>query len=131
VTEPTVKCPACGKTVTPRSVTSKETPAAPAATTASGERWSFAWRPPSGSICPECLFPLERYLRRRPWILAFRVGVVFATVAILLQLGVHFGSLPASITLIVRIAGVIGVVGLVVGGAGMLLGGRRSIQETV
>lgn len=130
MTEQTVKCPACGKTVTPRSVTSTETPAAPAATTASGERWSFAWRPPSGSICPECLFPLERYLRRRPWILVFRTGVVGATAAVLLQLGLQFGSLPTSLGLIVRIAGVIGVLGIVVGGAGMLLGGRRSLEGT-
>ena len=130
MTQQTVKCPACGKTVTPRSSTSTATPTAPAAATASGERWSFAWRPPSGSICPECLFPLERYLRRRPWILVFRAGVAFATVAILLQLGLRFANLPASLSLLVQITGVLGALGILVGGAGMLFGGRHSVEGT-
>jgi len=125
----TLKCPACGKLVTPKPSTSRATPAASAAATPSGERWSFAWRPPSGSVCPECLFPLERYLRRRPWILLFRFGVVFATLAIVLQLGLHFGGLPDSLRIIVQIAGVVGALGIVIGGAGMLVGGRHAVDE--
>lgn len=69
-----IDCPGCGKTVTPTTQGDAEAPPA------DGRRMSFVWRPSSRATCPECGFPIERFLRRQRWIRLFLGGVVLVTV---------------------------------------------------
>lgn len=117
-----VLCPGCGKLVTPTLLPQPEQ-AGDASQT--GERWSFVWRPPSGRVCPECSFPLERYARRLKWIRMLGFGVVLVTLSVLLfVLGLLSGELPGAVQLAQQIVGALGVLGVGVGLLGIVLGGK-------
>lgn len=118
----TVKCPGCGKYVvaTEPDETEPSTAERPL-----GKRWSFVWRPPSGVICPECSFPLERYARRAKWVRLFIGGIVLMTVSLLLVvLGMLSGFGPG-LSVFVRLAVGAGLLALVVGLIGIIIGGRH------
>lgn len=114
-----VKCPGCKKHVTP---TLPDTTTEP---TTEGKRWSFVWRPPTGEVCPECDFPLARYVRRLRWIRIFRLGVALLTISFL----VYFFTRNAEAgtwlrSAVLAVAGA-GLVAFLVGVVGLIVGGRR------
>jgi len=119
----TVKCPGCGKTVVPAFMAAPKDD--PQATSETGGRWSFVWRPPSGRVCPECDFPLERYARRAKWIRVFTLGVVTLTFAFLLFVAGRINPLPAWVGATERVLLGVGAAAFVVGLVGMIVGGRR------
>ena len=123
----TVKCPGCGKTVVPILIAApKEDQEAPGAP---GGRWSFVWRPPSGRVCPECDFPLERYARRAKWIRVFSFGVVTLTITFLLYIAGRVNPLPGWVGTVERVLLGVGLVAFAVGLGGMIVGGRRTDQQ--
>jgi hypothetical protein len=118
-----VRCPGCGQFVVPTEI-----PVADALAPSdggSGKRWSFIWRPPSGRICPNCSFPLERYARRAKWIRLFGAGVVLLTGSLLLFVFTMIGGTSSWAAVAQRVLGAIGALALLVGLVGILLGGRR------
>lgn len=120
----TVRCPGCGKTVVP-TVMAAPTEGGEATGAARG-RWSFVWRAPSGRVCPECDFPLERYARRAKWIRVFSLGVVTLTITFLLYVAGRINPLPGWVVGLERVLLILGLAALVVGLTGMVIGGRRS-----
>lgn len=123
----TVKCPGCGKTVVPSLMAAPKED--PQAASAPGGRWSFVWRPPSGRVCPECDFPLERYARRAKWIRVFSLGVASLTFTFLLFVAGRINPLPGWVLGLERVLLVVGLVAFVVGLSGMIVGGRRTDQQ--
>lgn len=117
-----VKCPGCGKYVTPKLGSTEPTEGEQ---DKSGERWSFIWRPPSGEVCPECGFPLARYARRLKWVRTFTVGVVLVTVSLLLFVLGLIGGFGEWSVWVPGAAAVIGFVALLVGLAGIVIGSRH------
>ena len=119
-----VLCPGCGKLVNP---TLLPQPAEANEASQTGERWSFVWRPPSGRVCPECSFPLERYARRLKWIRMLGFGVVMVTLSVLLfVLDLMGGGLPNTVRLVQQVLGAVGVLGVAVGLGGIVVGGRST-----
>ena len=121
-----VKCPGCGKTVIPAMFSSPEE--GRQGTDAPGGRWSFVWRPPSGRVCPECDFPLERYARRAKWIRVFSLGVATLMFAFLLYVAGRINPLPGWTVTLERWFLVLGLVAFLFGLTGMIVGGRRTEQ---
>jgi len=119
----TVKCPGCGKNVVPS--TGPVSGAPPPSAGDSTKRWSFIWLQPSGAICPECFFPLARYAKRQKWVQLFIMGVVLATLSILLFILALLSGFEAWLRLLLRITSVVAVLALVVGLVGIIVGGRR------
>jgi hypothetical protein len=119
-----VLCPGCGKLVTP---TLMPQPEGETEASQTGERWSFVWRPPSGRVCPECSFPLERYARRLKWIRLLGAGVVLVTLSMLLfVLDMIGGDVGRGVQLVQQIAGGLGVLAVAGGLVGIVVGGRSS-----
>ncbi|UCG88909.1 MAG: hypothetical protein JSW71_10375 [Gemmatimonadota bacterium] len=120
-----VRCPGCRQYVVPTT----EVPEQPrdAEASASGKRWSFVWRPPSGEVCPRCGFPLARYLRRLKWIRTLRVGVATLVLALLLLVVDRYAEIPSWIVVLYQVLGVAGIVGFLVGGIGLVVGGRHEV----
>jgi hypothetical protein len=117
-----VLCPGCGKLVEPALLPQ---PDGAGEASQTGERWSFVWRPPSGRVCPECSFPLERYARRLKWIRALGVGVVLVTLSVLLfVLGMIGGELSSGVRLAQQVLGGVGVLVIALGLVGIIVGGR-------
>ncbi len=123
----TVKCPGCGKTVVPALLAAPKEDAG--ASGAPGGRWSFVWRPPSGRVCPECDFPLERYARRAKWIRVFSFGVATLMITFLLYVAGRVNPLPQWVVSLERVLLALGLVAFVVGFAGMIVGGRRTDDQ--
>ncbi len=121
-----VRCPGCGKFVVPTAPPTAANPSADA--TAPGKRWSFVWRPPSGRVCPECEFPLERYARRLKWIRLMVTGIVLVTFSILLVVMGMLGGGRGWGQLLQRIVGVTGFVAFLVGFLGVVVGGRSKVE---
>ena len=117
-----VECPGCLKHVIPAFLDAAE--GMQPAPEPDG-RWSFVWRPTSGLVCPECKFPLGRHAQRLKWIRVFGLGVVVVTVSALLWVLQLFGGAGAGLRLMQRMLGVAGLVGILVGLAGIVVGGRR------
>jgi hypothetical protein len=117
-----VKCPGCGKFVTPTVDVGE--PTEPTEPTGEGKRWSFVWRPPSGDVCPHCRFPLGRYAHRMKWIRLFILGIVLlAADATLMIIGeVDVASVPIGL---LQVLGMVGGISLAVGLIGLILGGRH------
>jgi hypothetical protein len=122
-----VKCPACGKYVTP-TVVPPEEPSTPAES-GPGKRWSFIWVPPQGEVCPDCSFPLARFARRAKWLRIFMTGIVLVTVWLLLRVLAIVVDFSSWLVWVQRVAGGVGLVALLVGFVGLLVGGRRSPLE--
>lgn len=124
----TVKCPGCGKQVpladSPGSTPTSQSVSKP------GKRWSFIWVAPSGPVCPECAFPLARYLRRLLWIRLFLGGVGALTLSGFLFVLSWVGGSRTWITWTVTIVGLLGAVALLAGLAGLVIGGRRSPTDS-
>ena len=115
----TVKCPGCRRFVVPVVLPTSDAESGGEA----APRWSFIWTQPRGEVCPECQFPLERYAHRVIWIRLFLTGVVLlgmsAVLLVLSLVGGTNGKLadaPAVVT-------TLGVVVLLVGLAGIVIGG--------
>lgn len=127
-----VECPGCGKRVVPTMMNAPAAPTPPVpqpGEAEEGKRWSFIWRPPSGKVCPECFFPLERYVRRLKWIRTFSAGLVLLVVALmLLILSLLNPDNPWAGSGARIVAGVGGIV-LVVGLIGIIVGGSRKGDE--
>ena len=123
----TVTCPGCGKSVAPTVATGA--PESAHAGDAKRGRWSFVWRPPSGRVCPECSFPLERHARRVPWIRLFGASVALLTVTFLIYVTGRFVSLPSWSTAALRVMLAVGVIGLLVGLSGLIVGGRGPVGD--
>jgi hypothetical protein len=128
----TLECPGCGKRVVPIVASPPGAggpPASPSDQSEEGKRWSFIWRPPSGAICPECFFPLARYVRRLKWVRTFSAGLVLLVGALMLFILSLLN--PASTwagsgaRLVVGIGGLVTVVGI----GGIVLGGQRSDHD--
>lgn len=120
-----VLCPGCGKLVTPTLLPQPAEAGGEASQT--GERWSFVWRPPSGRVCPECSFPLERYARRLKWIRMLGFGVVLLTVSVLLfVLDLIGGGLHGTVRLVQQALGGLGVLGVAAGLIGIVVGGKST-----
>ena len=117
-----VKCPGCGKRVTPTVELGE-----PTESSAPGKRWSFVWRPPSGDVCPECRFPLGRYARRMKWIRLFITGIMLLIVDGALVVIGAISESPMSPAL-VRAVGIVGAVALCVGLIGLIVGGRAEVR---
>lgn len=121
-----VRCPGCGNFVVPRAASPPA--GAESGASAPGKRWSFVWRPPSGPVCPECEFPLERYTRRLKWIRLMVTGIVLVTLSVLLLvLGMMGGGVGWG-QLLQRVLGVTGAVAFLVGFLGIVIGGRSTTQ---
>jgi len=120
----TVKCPGCGKNVVPS--TGPVPGASPPSAGEGAKRWSFIWLQPSGAICPECFFPLARYAKRQKWVQLFIMGVVLATLSILLFILALLSGFETWLRLLLRVTAVVAILALVVGLAGIILGGRRT-----
>jgi hypothetical protein len=100
----TVKCPGCGKNVTPTFATPYD--GSESEQDQDGKRWSFIWRPPSGEVCPECSFPISRYAYRRKgwfvWIVRAGAAVAIVTTVVGLVgivIGGRHGTEPSSVPL--------------------------------
>jgi hypothetical protein len=117
-----VKCPGCGKFVTPTADAGE--PTEPTERTGEGKRWSFVWRPPSGDACPHCRFPLGRYAHRMKWIRLFILGIVILAIDATLMIIGEVGVASVSRGLL-QVLGVVGGISLTVGLIGLILGGRH------
>ena len=117
-----VTCPGCGKRVVP-TVMNKPPGAGPLSSEA-GKRWSFIWRPPSGEVCPECFFPLQRLARRLVWVRTFSAGLVLLVAALMLTVLWLFNRATGWVGMAARVSAAVGAVLLVVGIGGIVLGGR-------
>ena len=119
-----VRCPGCVKNVVPS--TGPVPGAPPPGASDRAKRWSFIWLQPSGAICPECFFPLARYAKRQKWVQLFIMGVVLATLSILLFILALLSGFETWLRLLLRVTAVVAILALVVGLAGIILGGRRT-----
>jgi len=119
----TVRCPGCDKNVVPSTGPVPGAPTPTASETA--PRWSFIWLQPSGAICPECFFPLDRYAKRLKWVQTFIMGVALVTLSIVLLIIAMLGGFEGWLRILLRITAVAGIVALVVGLIGIIVGGRR------
>jgi hypothetical protein len=124
----TVKCPGCGKSVTPTFATPDD--GSESGKDEDGKRWSFIWRPPSGEVCPECSFPISRYAYRRKWIQLFMAGIAGLTIVALLFIFAMMSGLPGWLVWIVRIGAVAALLTVVVGLVGIVVGGRHGIEPS-
>ena len=116
-----VQCPGCGATVSPNQAQDATAGSLPAG----GRRMSFAWRPTSRAVCPDCGFPIERFLRRQRWIRLFLAGVVLLTLGgAVFMLGWIRGSPGGWTYWMVWVAGGLGGSALIVGLLGLTIGGR-------
>ena len=122
----TVKCPGCGKNVTPTFATHDD--GSESGQDQDGKRWSFIWRPPSGEVCPECSFPISRYAYRRKWIHLFMVGIALLTVGALLFVFAMMSGFPGWFVWIVPSVVAVAILTLVVGLVGIIVGGHHGIQ---
>lgn len=125
----TVKCPSCGKFVTPtdKFVGGGEDEAKAEVPSESGARWSFLWVPPQGQLCPECDFPLARYARRAKWIRLFLGGIAMLTISLLLHVtNLMAASSSPALAWTARVLLTVGLVALLVGLIGIVIGGRRT-----
>lgn len=115
-----VRCPGCGNHVVPTM------PAGDATASKPGERYSFVWRPPSGAVCPQCGFPLARFAKRAKWIRLFGLGVVTVGIAVVL-LVLLGGEIDLTwVPLLARVLLSLGGLAIIVGLAGLIVGGRRT-----
>ncbi len=124
----TVKCPGCGKNVTPAFATPDD--GSESEQDQDGKRWSFIWRPPSGEVCPECSFPISRYAYRRKWIHLFMVGTALLTVVALLFVFAMMSGFPGWFVWIVRAGAAVAIVTTVVGLVGIVIGGRHGTEPS-
>ena len=123
----TVECPGCGKRVSPVVMAPPSGPNAAAPTSAARgpeDRWSFIWTPPSGNVCPECFFPLDRYVRRLKWVRTLQAGLVLLVAAVMLLVLSLVDRTAAWAGTAARIVAAPGAVALVLGLAGIVIGGR-------
>jgi hypothetical protein len=123
----TVKCPRCGAVAEP--VFSDET-AVPETADRGSERWSFVWTAPRGDFCPECDFPLSKYVGRLKWVRTMSVGVAIVVVGFLLQI---IGVLRVAGSAYVRVMQAIvltGAIVFVIGAVGVIVGGKHGRVRT-
>lgn len=119
----TVACPGCGQRVVP---VIRKAPGAPDGSPAptGSQRWSFIWRAPSGVVCPECFFPLERLAQRMKWVHTATFGVILIILGVLIVTVRLMGSEGAWMAVLARAFIWVGVLALLVGAAGVVVGGR-------
>ena len=120
-----VKCPGCSKRVVPTIIPDVEPESN---TSADGKRWSFIWRPPRGEICPECQFPLARFAYRKKWVSTLMAGIVVLTLAVLLLLLAMMSGFPSWFVVIVQLTAAAGIATVVIGFAGLIVGGRHGSE---
>lgn len=119
----TVTCPGCEQRVVP---VTKAAPgsSSPAESSGSAKRWSFIWRPPSGPVCPECFFPLERLTRRLKWVHTASIGLVLLILGALVTFVRLAGNQGEWMGALARMILSVGAVALIVGAVGVVVGGR-------
>ncbi len=93
--------------------------------TAPGKRWSFVWRPPSGAGCPRRGFPLERYRRSMRRIRTPRIGAVALLLALSVLLVDRYTKIRRRLVVLCRVLGAAGTLTFLVGGIGLVVGGRQ------
>ncbi len=128
----TIKCPGCSQRVLPTTLgAASPTPAPtpPSAEDTGGRRWSFIWVPPRGEFCPECGFPLSRYVARLKWVRLFSAGVVLLAIALSFFVLSQITNLGEALTWPLRIAAGAGLVTFLVGLGGIIIGGPRGPME--
>ena len=118
-----VKCPGCGNFVVPTM------PADDTMVSKPGERFSFVWRPPSGAVCPRCGFPLARFAKRVKWIRLFGLGLVLMGIAAVLLVLLGGEIDLVWVPVLARVLLSLGAIAVVVGLAGLIIGGRRATQS--
>jgi len=123
----TVKCPRCGNVVHPDMLGIEG--ASPASPPQDEKRWSFLWVAPRGDICPECDFPLSKYLGRLKWIRIMTVGVTIVVIAFLLQVAGSIGQLGDAYVAVTRKVILVGAAIFAVGFVGVIIGGRHKTMR--
>ena len=118
----TVKCPRCGKSVHPDQIALAGVSATPGA---SEKRWSLLWLPPRGDVCPECDFPISKYIGRLKWIRLMMVSVLIVLVALFLQMIALVAQVDAVYIAVLKRTVLAGAGLFVVGSAGVILGRRH------
>lgn len=123
-----VECPGCGSTVSPNQNQDTASESQPAG--GPGNRVSFVWRPTSRAVCPDCGFPIERFLRRQRWIRLFLAGVVLLTLSGAAFMVNWIRGSPAgwAYGVLGTMVG-IGATVLIVGLLGLAIGGRARASE--
>lgn len=115
----TVECPACHHQVNLSTV------ADDTGSSTAGGRWSFIWVAPRGPVCPNCQFPLARYMRRLAWIRLFMTGVALLAVSLMLFILSLIGGprswLGWSMRIMAGLGGLLAMLGLI----GIIVGGQR------
>jgi hypothetical protein len=89
------------------------------------KRWSFLWVAPRGDICPDCDFPLSKYLGRLKWIRIMTVGVTIVVIGLLLQVIGSIGQLGDAYVGVMRRVILAGAAIFAVGFVGVIIGGRH------
>ncbi len=120
-----VTCPGCGTQVTPAMAEAGTSPPEELG----GKRWSFIWLKPRGATCPQCGFPLARYFGRLKWIRLFLAGVALTTLAGAFAVLGMIGGVGGWVSWTTRVLGILGLTGLLVGGIGLVVGGRHGPNE--
>jgi hypothetical protein len=80
-------------------------------------------------VCPECSFPLARYAKRVKWLRLFRLGVALLTISILLYLAAWFADVRDSLAWVMRVSAGVGTLAFLIGVAGLVVGGRRGVDD--
>jgi hypothetical protein len=121
----TVRCPGCGHFVVPTIAPAEDSDDAED----TAERWSFIWLPPRGEICPDCDFPLERYLHRRKWVWLLMGGVAILTISLFfVALAWVSGAQSGPLRQIPVVAAGTGLAVFLVGTIGIVIGGRHTVK---
>ena len=116
----TVTCPSCKQQVTPIEPAPADAPAE----SKPGARFSYIWVEPSGKVCPECNFPLDRFARRLKWLETFIAGIgVFALWVVLGVIGTGM-QFPVWLRWVQVGLAAVGTALFLVGVIGLLIGGR-------
>ena len=118
----TVKCPRCGKSVHPDQIALAGVSATPGG---NEKRWSLLWSPPRGDVCPECDFPISKYIGRLKWIRLMMVSVLIVLVALFLQMIALVAQVDAVYIAVLKRTVLAGAGLFVVGSAGVILGRRH------
>ncbi len=117
-----VKCPRCGKMVHPDQIALAGATPTPGA---NAKRWSLLWLPPRGDVCPECDFPIAKYVGRIKWIRLMMVSVLIVLVALFLQMIALVAQSDAMYIAILKRTVLAGAVLFAIGSAGVILGKRH------
>ena len=120
----TVKCPRCGKHVRPNQLVAASGMPVPMEG-GDQKRWSLLWLPPRGDVCPDCDFPISKYMGRIKWIRLMMVSVLVVLVALLLQMMALVAQIDALYIAVLKRVILVGAVLFAVGLVGVIVGRRH------